>query len=105
MFFGRVGISFILCGLQIVKYLQYIVGVSRQYVLNWSRVTKMSYTSVLVTDFTITLISFIVPARHEGPTLGTISPMFTDGCLIRGTPFVVRETRVAPEMSITLCTG
>ena len=59
----------------------------------------MSYISVLVTDFTIALITFMVPARDEGPTLGTISPTFTDGFLI------LHETRLAPEISITLCTG
>jgi len=65
----------------------------------------MSYISVLATDFTTALITFIVSARHEGPTLSTIPPTFTDGFLILGSLFVVRETRVAPEMSITLCTG
>ena len=65
----------------------------------------MSYISVLATDFTTALITFMVSARHEGPTLSTISPTFTVGFLIRVTLFVVRETRVAPEMSVTLCTG
>ena len=59
----------------------------------------MSYISVLATDFTTALITFIVSARHEGPTLSTIPPTFTDGFLI------LHETRLAPEISITLCTG
>jgi len=63
IFSGRVGLSFIQCGLKIVKYIQYIVGVSRQDVLKWSHVTKMFYISVLTTDFTIALITFMVSAR------------------------------------------
>jgi hypothetical protein len=47
----------------------------------------------------------MVSSLHEGPTLSTISPTFTDGFLIRGTLFVVREARVAPEISIILGTG
>jgi len=46
----------------------------------------------------------MVSERHKGPTRSAISPTFTNRFLIRGTLFVVRETCVAPEMSITLCT-
>ena len=105
MFVCRVGIRLVLCGLKNVKYIQYIIRVVRQDVLKWSHVTEMTYISVLVTDFTIALITFMAPARHECPTLSTISPKFSDWFLIRGTLFLVRETRVAPEMFITFCTG
>ena len=101
MFFGCVGISFIQCGLKIVKYIHHIVGVSRQDVLKWFHVTKMSYISVLATDFTIALITFMVSARHEGPTRSATSSAFTNGFLIQSTLFVVRETRLVPKMSVT----
>ena len=65
----------------------------------------MSYIFDPATDFAIALITLLDFARHDGPTCNTISPAFTNGFLIRGTLSVVRETRLAPEMHITLCTG
>ena len=62
----------------------------------------MSYISVLATDFIIAFFKFMVFTRQDHPTRSAISPAFTNGFLIRGTLFMVRETRVAPEMSIKL---
>jgi len=85
MFFCRVRMPLILRGLKIIKYMQYIVRVSRQNVLQRSHKTQVAHISVLVTDFTISLITFMVSARHEGPTRSAISPAFTHGFLIRST--------------------
>jgi len=63
----------------------------------------MAYVSFLVTDFTIALITFMVSALHEGPTLSTTSPALTDSFLVRRAMFVVRETRVTTVMTITPC--
>jgi hypothetical protein len=60
----------------------------------------MAYISVLVTYFTLALITFTVSARQEDLTLSTTSPAFTDGFLFRRALFVVRVIRLNPEMSI-----
>ena len=65
----------------------------------------MSYISVLVTDFTISLIAFMVSACHDDPTRSATSSAFINGFLIRGMLFVVRETRLAPKMSIRFGSG
>jgi hypothetical protein len=44
----------------------------------------------------------MVSAGHEDPTRSAFTPAFTNGFLIRRTLFVVRETRLASKMSITL---
>jgi len=44
-------------------------------------------------------------ARHEENTRSAISPAFTNGYVIRGALFVVRETRLVPEISITFGAG
>ena len=48
MFFGCVGIRLVLSGLKIVKYIKYIVGVSRQVVLKRPHVTEMPRRSVFL---------------------------------------------------------
>ena len=65
----------------------------------------MSYVSFLDIDFTISLITFKVSARQEGPTRSATSPAFTNGFLIRGALLVIRETRLAPKMTITFGPG
>jgi len=47
----------------------------------------------------------MVSARHEGPTRSATLPAFTNGFLIRCALLVVRETRLAPKMSITFGAG
>ena len=82
VFFGRVGIPLLLCGPKIIKYIQYIVSVSRQDELKCSHITEMPYITILATDFTIALITFMVSVRHDGFTRSTISPAFKNGFLI-----------------------
>ena len=83
----RLGIPLILGGLKIIKYIEYLVRVSRQNVLEMSHKTQMSYLSVLVTDFTISLITLMVSARHKGPARSATSPAFTNGFLVFGEPY------------------
>jgi hypothetical protein len=79
MCFCRVGIPLILGGLKITKYVQYLVWISRQIVLQRPHIAQVSYISFLVTDFAISLIRFMVSARHEYPTRSAMSPAFRNG--------------------------
>ena len=104
MCFCSIGIPLILGVIKILKYVQYLVRVSRQNVLLRSHIAQMLYISFLVVDFTISLITFFVSARHDGPTRSATSPAFTNGFLIRGIELMFRETSFAHEMSITFST-
>ena len=105
MCFCSVGIPLILGGLKIIKYVQYLVCIRRQNVLQRSHIAQVSYITFLVTDFTISLITIMVYARLEFPTRSAKSHAFTIGILIRGSLLVVGETSLAPEMSISFGAG
>jgi len=54
----------------------------------------------MATNFTIALITFMVSARHEGPTRSAISPAFTNGFLVRRTLWFAKH--VWPLKCLTL---
>jgi len=64
----------------------------------------MPNLSVLLTRVTIPFVTFILVASLERSTGRTASLALTNGFLIRGT-VLVRETRLAPEMSVTFGAG
>ena len=101
MCFCRVRLPLILGGLEIIKYIKYIVRVRRQNILERSHKTYINYIYFLFTNFTKSLIIFMVSARHEDPTRSATSPALTNGFLIRGNKLIFRETRLAPKMFVT----
>jgi len=60
MFFCCVGIRLVLGGLKIVKYILYIVGVSRQDVLKRPHVTEMACRSVLFTRMAVPFTAVVI---------------------------------------------
>ena len=101
----RLGIHLILGGLKIIKYLDYIVRVSRQNVIQSSHIAQMSYHSVLFTRPTLPFATVVRHASRVRSTGRATSLALTYGFLIRGVLLVVRETRLAPKMSIKLGAG
>jgi len=66
----------------------------------------MACRSVLFTCLTIALATVMIcHVSRERSTVPATSLALANRILIRGTLFVVRETRLAPEMSITLGAG
>jgi hypothetical protein len=63
------------------KYVQYLIRFSRQDVPQRPHLVQVSYISFLVTDFEISLITFLISASRECPTRSATSPAFTDGFL------------------------
>ena len=64
MCFRRVGIRLVLHGLKIVKYIEYIVSVSRQNELQRSRETEMPFRSVLLTCMAVRFATFMIHATQ-----------------------------------------
>ena len=105
MCFCRVGIPHILCGLKIIKYVQNLDCISRQNDLQSSHIVHMTNLSVLYTDYTIAFATFMLRASLEHSKGRAASLAHTNGFLIRGALLVVRETHLAPKMSITFAVG
>jgi hypothetical protein len=79
MSFRRVGIPLILCGLKIIKYVQYLVWIGRQHVPQRSHIAQMSHLSVLLTDFTEPFVTFVLIASLEHSTGRAASLTLTNG--------------------------
>ena len=90
----RVRIPLILGVHKIIQYIQYIVRVSRQNVLEWSHKTHLSYVIVLFTCMTIPLAKVMFHTSRKRSTSRATSLALANGFLVRGSLFVVRETRL-----------
>jgi hypothetical protein len=98
-----IGIPLILCSLEIIKYVQYLVCISRQNVLQRSHSTD-SNLSVLLTRVTIQFATFMfVSLEHSTGRAAFLA--LTNRFLIRGALLTVREARLAPKMSVTFGAG
>jgi hypothetical protein len=65
----------------------------------------MPNLSVLVTRVTISFVTCILVASLERSTDRATSLALKNGFLIRGTVLVIRETHLAPKMSVTFGAG
>jgi len=63
------------------------------------------YLSVVLTDCTEPFVTCVLIACRELSTCRTASLAFTNGFLLRSAAFVVRETRAASKMSVTVGAG
>ena len=91
MSFCCVRIPLILGGLKIIKYIEFTVRVTRQNVLERSYKLETAYISFQVTDFTISLITFMVSARHDDPTSSTTMSPLTNGFLMIGSLWFAKQ--------------
>ena len=99
MCFCSIAIPLIMCIIEIINYVQYLVRVSSQIVLDGSHIAQMLYLSVLRTRLTVLFATFVRHASRERSTGRSTSLALTNGFLIRGFPLLVRETLLAPKTS------
>ena len=99
MCFCRVGIPLILGGLENIKYIQYLVHVSRQNVLEKSQKTQVSHHSVLFTCLTIPFTPFILIPYLQYSTGRAASLALTVGFLYRYTIITIKKFNFSPSSS------
>ena len=97
--------TLILCSLKIIKYVQYLVCIRTQNVLQRSHIAQISDLSVLFTHFTEPFATFVLNGSLERSIGRAASLPLGNGILNRGTLLVVRKKLLAPKMSIIFSAG
>ena len=78
---------------EIVKHVEYLIGIHRHNVLQRHHVAQVCYLSILITDMTEPFVIFVIIACLEHSTFSTASLAFTHWLLFRVALLVVIETR------------
>jgi len=95
----------ILRSLKIVKYLQHLIAVGGQLVLQRSHVTQVACFSVLAAVLAESLIIFVIFPRHKQSTRRTTSFTFAYGFSLCVALLIVIETRLTFKMSVASVAG